>query len=84
VATVIVGATKTSQLEGNIQALSFTIPQELLRRLDRAGAPERQFPYYFFEAEMQGMIHGGKLVGSKPPRYRIVVAEGTGAGVSGN
>jgi hypothetical protein len=33
VATVIVGATKTSQLEGNIQALSFTIPQELLRRL---------------------------------------------------
>ena len=39
-------------------------------------------PYTFFDAEIQGMIHGGTPVGSKPSGYSPeVVIEGAGAGV---
>ena len=31
--------------------------------LDVASAPERQFPYFFFESLVQGRIHGGAVVG---------------------
>jgi aryl-alcohol dehydrogenase-like predicted oxidoreductase len=82
IASVIVGATKLSQLEGNLRALEFTIPPELSDRLERASRPERVFPYTFFETEIQGMIHGGKPVGHKPAGYQPdVIIEGAGAGV---
>jgi Aldo/keto reductase family len=81
IATVIVGATTPSQLEANLQALDFTLPSELRARLERASRPERQFPYSFFGPEIQGMIHGGKPVGSKPTGYRSEwLIEGAGAG----
>ncbi len=82
VASVIVGATKTSQLETNLQALTFTIPEELSSRLEGVSRPERQFPYTFFGPQIQGMIHGGKPVGSKPVGYHPdILIEGAGAGV---
>ncbi len=83
VACVILGATRPAQLETNLAALDFTIPAELSARLERASRPERQFPYSFFGPEIQGMIHGGKAVGDKPPGYRPdLVVEGDGAGVA--
>lgn len=83
VACVIVGATKLKQLEDNIAALSFTIPAELLARLDRVSKPERTFPYSFFDSELQGMIHGGPTVGAKPAGYYPVVeVSGAGAGTA--
>jgi aryl-alcohol dehydrogenase-like predicted oxidoreductase len=69
VASVIVGATKLAQLEDNLQALDFEIPQDLSERLEAVSRPEAQFPYTFFSPELQGMIHGGKSVGMKPPGY---------------
>jgi aryl-alcohol dehydrogenase-like predicted oxidoreductase len=82
VASVIVGATKASQLQANLQALTFTIPVELSSRLEQASRPDRQFPYSFFGPEIQGMIHGGKPVSSKPNGYHPeVTIEGAGAGV---
>ena len=82
VGSVIVGATRPEQLETNLRALSFTLPAELAERLERVGRPESHFPYTFFEPGIQGMIHGGKPVGSKPAGYRPeVLIEGAGAGV---
>jgi aryl-alcohol dehydrogenase-like predicted oxidoreductase len=70
VASVIVGATKPAQLADNLSALDFTLPAELAQRLEDASRPERQFPYTFFEGEIQGMVHGGVPVGDKPAGYR--------------
>jgi aryl-alcohol dehydrogenase-like predicted oxidoreductase len=70
VASVIVGATKPAQLADNLGALDFTLPAELAQRLDAANRPEPQFPYTFFESEIQGMVHGGVAVADKPAAYR--------------
>ena len=79
VATVIIGATRIGQLMDNMAALDFTIPEELAARLDAAGAPEKVFPYSFFENNQQERITGGVTVAAKPdgfhPRVEVV---GTG------
>jgi aryl-alcohol dehydrogenase-like predicted oxidoreductase len=83
IASLIVGATKLEQLQDNLQALEFTLPVELRAKLDEISAPQQQFPYFFFENEMQGMVHGGAQVGDKPDGYHASVrVEGTGAGVN--
>jgi aryl-alcohol dehydrogenase-like predicted oxidoreductase len=69
IATVIVGASKLSQLENNLKALDFEIPNELANRLEIISRPEVNFPYSFFGSEIQGMIHGGTTVGNKPASY---------------
>lgn len=69
VASVIIGATKLTQLKDNMEALSFEIPAALLARLDAASKPEPTFPYTFFEAGQQARIAGGVAVGSKPKGY---------------
>ncbi|MBD0334561.1 MAG: aldo/keto reductase [Cyanobacteria bacterium Co-bin13] len=69
IASVIVGATKLSQLADNLQALDFEIPAELSDRLGAISRPEPQVPYSFFGPEIQNMIHGGKPVGAKPAGY---------------
>ncbi|MFB2981834.1 aldo/keto reductase [Microseira sp. BLCC-F43] len=83
IASVIVGATKLSQLEDNLKALEFEIPSELANRLELVSRPDSQFPYSFFGSEIQGMIHGGVAVGNKPVGYapnRLI--QSAGAGVS--
>jgi hypothetical protein len=83
VASVIVGATKLTQLAQNIAALSFEIPSELQVRLDAVSAPERGFPYTLFGDEVQGMLHGGATVGAKRYGYvPDVLISGSGATVA--
>jgi aryl-alcohol dehydrogenase-like predicted oxidoreductase len=83
IGSVIIGATKLSQLEDNLKALDFEIPDELSDRLEALSCPEPQFPYTFFNPEIQGMIHGGKPVGLKPDGYYPnLLIEAGGAGVS--
>jgi hypothetical protein len=69
IASTIIGATNRSQLVENLAALDLEIPAELMQRLDTASRPESQFPYSFFESEVQGGLHGGKPIGSKPVGY---------------
>ncbi|WP_049622918.1 aldo/keto reductase [Frateuria defendens] len=78
VGSVIVGATKLAQLEDNLAALDFTLPEPLRVRLDEASRPEAPFPYYMFADAQQAMIHGGAQVGSKPAGYAppVFVAQG--------
>lgn len=83
VASVIVGATKLAQLESNIQALAFEIPPQLQERLNQISRPKSQFPYSFFEPEIQGMLHGGTTVGSKPLSYHAeVLIQGEDANIA--
>ncbi len=69
VASVIVGATKLSQLEDNLAALEFAMPDELASRLDAISASPVTFPYSFFTPSMQAMLAGSHAVGDKPKGY---------------
>jgi aryl-alcohol dehydrogenase-like predicted oxidoreductase len=83
VASVIVGATKLSQLENNIKAMEFIIPAELAERLDKVSAREQRFPYMFFSDGMQSMLHGKHPVSDKPEGYAPrFLSSGRAAGVS--
>ncbi|MCK9505488.1 MAG: aldo/keto reductase [Porticoccaceae bacterium] len=80
VATVIVGATKLAQLNDNLQALDFAIPEELVARLDATSAVELPYPYNYFEPIMQAPMVGASTVGDKPPGYNpstLIVGEST-------
>ncbi len=62
VSSTIIGATKLQQLEDNLAALDFTIPEELSKRLDEISAPEISYPYNFFRGEFTKMVTGGTSV----------------------
>ena len=82
VASVLIGATRLHQLQDNLGALDFDIPEDLLARLNAASEDPKRFPYNMFGPELQGMLNGGATVGDKPDGYypnRTLA--GTGAGV---
>jgi len=71
VAGAIIGATTLEQLQDNLGAVDFVLPDELLARLDAVSTPRESFPYYFFGKdfpEYQWAVHGA-LVGDKPDGY---------------
>lgn len=53
VSSTIIGASKLTQLEDNIQALEFEIPNELLTKLNEASKPPLVYPYFFHEGSLQ-------------------------------
>ena len=82
VASVLIGATKQAQLDDNLGALDFDIPEPLRARLDTVSAPERPFPYSFFGDAIQGLLTGGARLADKPDGYTTRIRiEGAGAGV---
>lgn len=83
VATVLVGATRQSQLDDNLRALDFELPAPLLARLEAASAPPASFPYMFFTPGMQAMLAGSNPVGDKPRGYAprlLIQAAAAGVG----
>lgn len=82
VATVLVGATRKSQLDDNLAALDFELPAALHERLDVASAPPATSPYTFFTPPMQAMQTGQNVVGDKPASYsQPVLIDAKPAGV---
>jgi len=69
VASVLVGATKMSQMEANMKALNFKIPTELMQKLHDASAPDIPYPYTFFQPKLQERIYPDTKVGLKPDSY---------------
>lgn len=69
VASVLIGATKISQIEANMTALDFDIPADLMQKLNDASAPDIPYPYTFFQPKMQERIYPDKKVGLKPDHY---------------
>jgi aryl-alcohol dehydrogenase-like predicted oxidoreductase len=70
VTSTIIGATKPEQLEDNLSALEFDIPEPLAKKLEESGRPEAIFPYLFFEPAMRSMNTGGTTVNVEPAWYR--------------
>jgi aryl-alcohol dehydrogenase-like predicted oxidoreductase len=62
VATTLTAATQVSQLELNMAALSFDIPESLQAKLDAASAPEPNELDHFFSAGMRAMLNGSSQV----------------------
>jgi aryl-alcohol dehydrogenase-like predicted oxidoreductase len=82
VATVLVGATRREQLDDNLGALDFELPQALRARLDEVSAPAVISPYTFFAPSMQAMQTGANVVGDKPAGYAApVLIDAAPAGV---
>ncbi|MES2068755.1 MAG: aldo/keto reductase [Pseudomonadota bacterium] len=83
VASVLIGATRQSQLDDNLKALDFSIPAELLARLEAVSASTPSFPYHFFTPGMQAMLAGANPVGDKPAGYApgiLIKAAAAGVG----
>ena len=58
ISSLIIGATKLTQLESNLRALDFVIPEEQAARLNDASRLERAHPYMFFDQPFTDMING--------------------------
>ena len=83
VASVILGATKLSQLEDNLGALDFSIPAELRARLEKVSATPAPFPHPYFGSEIQVRVTGGAVTGDKPAGYSpAVMIEGEAVSIS--
>ncbi len=63
VTSTIIGATKINQLEQNLQAIEFDLPEDARAKLDAVSNPDPSIhPYIFFTEGMQSMVHGGVKV----------------------
>jgi aryl-alcohol dehydrogenase-like predicted oxidoreductase len=62
VSSLIVGATRPSQLEENLAALDLKLPEELRARLDVASANEVVHPYDFFQMPRAFVVRGRTAV----------------------
>jgi aryl-alcohol dehydrogenase-like predicted oxidoreductase len=69
ITSTIIGATKISQLDDNLNSLEFAIPADLRRRLDEVSALEPVHPYIFFSDAIQSMIAGGTTVRPWTPAH---------------
>jgi aryl-alcohol dehydrogenase-like predicted oxidoreductase len=61
ITSTIIGATKMSQLEANLAAADFHLPQELSMRLDEVSRIQSVHPYSIFSGLQQAMIHGASV-----------------------
>jgi aryl-alcohol dehydrogenase-like predicted oxidoreductase len=69
VASVIIGATKMSQIEANMKSLDFQIPSKLMLKLDTASSREIGYPYTFFQPKIQARITPDSKIANKPKNY---------------
>jgi aryl-alcohol dehydrogenase-like predicted oxidoreductase len=58
VSSTIIGASKMQQLEDNLAALDFELPDDARKKLDEVSQPETLYPYLFFGPEMQKGVTG--------------------------
>jgi hypothetical protein len=84
VTTILVAATKHSQIDDNLNALEFELPAESLVRLNGTSVPPSCCPYWFFASAMQAMLAGSNPLGDKPPSYApFYRVQGEDAGIGG-
>jgi aryl-alcohol dehydrogenase-like predicted oxidoreductase len=68
VGSVLLGATRLAQLEESLGSLDFTLPAELVTRLNDASALAPVFPYAFIDGN-QPRMHGAATVAGKPGSF---------------
>lgn len=69
VTSILIGATKLSQLDDNLHALDFTLSPALFQELEKASQQDTPYPYTFFNPSIQNMVTGGAHVVAKPDSY---------------
>lgn len=62
VVSTLISVTSLAQLEDNLGALDFDLPQELADRLEEGSRPELTYPYYFSGATMGGVTNAGVTI----------------------
>jgi len=67
VVSTLFGATNPRQVEDNLGALGFDLPDTLAARLEQASRPEAVYPYYFAGPATAPMVNGGTTVSSITP-----------------
>jgi aryl-alcohol dehydrogenase-like predicted oxidoreductase len=70
ITSVILGATKLSQFEDNLESLNITLSPEHWARLEQISRPETGTPYTFFTPPMRAMLSSGAKVKVEPPWFR--------------
>ncbi|MBX9879911.1 MAG: aldo/keto reductase [Candidatus Obscuribacterales bacterium] len=70
VVSTIIGATKMRQLEDNIAALEFDIPEKMSAELDELSRPAMCYPYFFHTGDIQEAIHNQTRTRFEPGWYR--------------
>ena len=72
VGSTIIGASRIEQLEENLRALDFELPEELASRLELASRPELIHPYVFFENPFftRGLLAGDTTLRREPSWFR--------------
>ncbi len=69
VSSTIIGATKMAQLEDNLKALEFEIPEELLKRLDEVSKPDVTYPYFFHTGDLRANASSQANIRKSHNRY---------------
>ena len=70
VASAVLGASSAEQVESNVAALDFDLPDDARRRLDEASAVPLPLPYAMFTPEYQSwIVSPGLGIGDKPAGY---------------
>jgi aryl-alcohol dehydrogenase-like predicted oxidoreductase len=62
VTSTLIGATRVEQLRKNLGAAAVSLPEDSVRLLDEASAPEPNELDHFFDSVLQGMVSGGTNV----------------------
>jgi aryl-alcohol dehydrogenase-like predicted oxidoreductase len=62
VTSVLIGASKTEHLTGNLKSFEVVLPEEAIAELDEVSKPPQTELDHFFGKELQGMVHGGTSV----------------------
>lgn len=72
VTSTIIGASSVEQLEENLHALDFELPEELSAELEAKSRPELVHPYVFFENPFftRGMLAGNTTLRREPSGFR--------------
>lgn len=70
VGATIIGASKPSQLEDNLGALTCPLTPAQIQRLNTISQPPARFPYTFFRPQHQAALRGNFPVTNKPATYQ--------------
>jgi aryl-alcohol dehydrogenase-like predicted oxidoreductase len=70
ITSVILGATKLSQFEDNLDSLSFELSPEHWARLEQVSRPETGTPHTFSSPPIRAMLAGGAKVKAEPAWFR--------------
>jgi diketogulonate reductase-like aldo/keto reductase len=62
VTSTLIGATRVEQLQENLEAAEVSLPEDTVRLLDEASAPDPNELDHFFDNVLQGMVNGGTNV----------------------